>query len=132
MRITITDIADNVEVRCEKQVFDKEDATFDQVFMRLMVALESVTTHMLDNIEVPDPKAFREHMYDMIDDSFGKLLKKCFPEIDVSQFDLTAAAVVYAQDQIIQKAEAEGKTYEEMLDEYNDLANKYINEKRLN
>ena len=70
-------------------------------------------------------------MYDIVDDGFANLLKKVFPEIDVGEFDLTAAAVVYAQDQIIQKAEKEGKTYKEMLDEYEKVADKYIQEKRL-
>lgn len=132
MKITISDVAGSVEVRAEKQFFDKKDPTFDEVFMRLMVALEGFTNQMLESVDVPDPKTFREHLYDMMDDSFGKFLRKCFPEINPAEFDLTAAAVVYAQDQIIQKAEKEGKTYDEMLDEYNEMANRYINEKRLN
>lgn len=132
MKITLTDVSDDLEIRVEKQVFDKKDPTFDEIFIRLLAGVESITSHAINSVEVPDPKTFREHMYDMIDDSFGKLLKRVFPEIDLGKFDLTAAAVVYAQDQIIQKAESEGKTYEEMLDEYNELANKYINEKRLN
>lgn len=132
MKITISDVAGEIEMKAEKQFFDKEAPTFDEIFVRLMTAIEGFTNQMLESVDVPDPKTFREHMYDMMDDSFGKLLRKCFPEIDLGEFDLTAAAVVYAQDQIIQKAEKEGKTYDEMLDEYNELANKYINEKRLN
>lgn len=132
MRIIISDVAGSVEIKAEKQFFDNEEPTFDEIYMRLMIAIEGFTNQMLKSVEVPDPKTFREHMYDMMDDSFGKLLKKVFPEINVGDFDLTAAAVVYAQDQIIQKAEKEGKSYEEMLDEYNEIANKYINEKRLN
>ena len=132
MKISISDLNGEVEVRTEKQFFDKEEPTFEQVYMRMMLALEGMTKHMLSSVEVPDPKAFHEHLYDMMDDGFAKFLKRVFPDVDPAQFDLTAAAVVYAQDQIIQKAEKEGKTYEEMLDEYNALANKYINEKRLN
>ena len=132
MRIHITDVGDRIEIRAEKHPFEKEEPTFDEIFMRLMVAIEGFTKKMLSQVDVPDPQTFDEHMYDMMDDSFGKLLKKCFPTVDPGHFDLTAAAIVYAQDQIIEKAEAEGKTYDEMLDEYNELANKYINEKRLN
>ena len=71
-------------------------------------------------------------MYDVLDDGFSNFLSKVFPEIDVNEFNLSAAAIVYAQDQIIQKAEAEGKTYKEMLAEYEAVADKYIKEKRLN
>jgi hypothetical protein len=132
MRIIITDTNDGeVLIEFEKTFNEEPGASFRDVYSRLMVALEGAITTILNEADVPDKKAYREHMYDMIDDGFGNLLAKVFPEIDVNEFNLTAAAIVYAQDQIIQKAEAEGKTYQQMLDEYEKIADKYIAEKRL-
>lgn len=132
MRIIISDTVDGeVYIEFEKNLAKEEEVSFREVYSRLMCALDGVITTILEEAPVTDRQAYRDHMYDIIDDGFGNLLKKVFPEIDVGKFDLTAAAVVYAQDQIIQKAEAEGKSYEQMLDEYEKIADKYIAEKRL-
>ena len=131
MRIIISDLSEGeVNIAFEKTLADESGANFQAVYERLMVALESVITEVLDKAPATDKKAFREHFYDILDDGFGRLLQKVFPEIDVNEFNLSAAAVVYAQDQIIQKAAEEGKTYHEMLDEYEAIADKYIQEKR--
>jgi hypothetical protein len=133
MIITIKDVENGtVEIKVDKQIFDTEEPNFEQVYMRMMVGLEGITKDFLGKIDAPDPKAFRENFYDILDQGFGQFLKKVFPEIKVGDFDLTAAAIVKAQDEIIQEAESQGKTYEEILDKYNDIANKYVNEKRLN
>lgn len=127
MRIIISDTEKHeIEVSVEKQFFDSEEPTFEQIYMRLMAALEGVTCRMLDITEVPDPKSFRQHMYDIIDGGFSQFLKKVFPEIKLGDFDLTAAAIVKAQDEIIQEATDNGMTYEEVLDKYNDIANDYV------
>lgn len=133
MRIIISDTDQGeVYIEFEKNLASEETVSFREVYSRLMAALEGAIESILDEVDVPNKTAYREHMYDLVDDGFGNLLKKVFPEIDVGKFDLTAAAVVYAQDQIIQKAEKEGKTYEEMLEEYEAIADKYVAEKRLN
>ncbi len=133
MKITISDVeSGEVELRVDKQVFDKEEPTFEQIYMRMMVGLEGFTKQFLDEVDVPDKQSFREHMYDMLDGGFSQFFKKVFPEIRLGDFDLTAAAIVKAQDEIIQEAESEGKTYEEILDKYNDIANRYVAEKRMN
>lgn len=127
MRIIISDTEKHeIEVSVEKQFFDNEEPTFEQIYMRLMAALEGVTCRMLDITEVPDPTAFRQHMYDIIDGGFSQFLKKVFPEIKLGDFDLTAAAIVKAQDEIIQEATDNGMTYEEVLDKYNNIANDYV------
>lgn len=132
MRIIITDTREGeVLIEFEKTFDEEPKASFGEVYSRLMCALEGAINTLLTETPVKDRKAFREHMYDIIDDGFGRLLEKTFPEIDVNEFNLSAAAIVYAQDQIIQKAEKEGKSYKEMLEEYEHLAGKYVAEKRL-
>lgn len=127
MRIIISDSEKHeLEINVEKQFFDVEEPTFEQVYMRLMSALEGITTKMLNETDVPDPKSFRQHMYDILDGGFGQFLKKVFPEVKLGDFDLTAAAIVKAQDEIIQEATDNGLTYQEVLDKYNDIANDYV------
>ena len=127
MRIIISDSEKHeLEINVEKQFFDTEEPTFEQVYMRLMSALEGITAKMLNETDVPDPKSFRQHMYDILDGGFGQFLKKVFPEVKLGDFDLTAAAIVKAQDEIIQEATDNGLTYQEVLDKYNDIANDYV------
>lgn len=127
MRIIISDSEKHeLEINVEKQFFDVEEPTFEQVYMRLMSALEGITAKMLNETDVPDPKSFRQHMYDILDGGFGQFLKKVFPEVKLGDFDLTAAAIVKAQDEIIQEATDNGLTYQEVLDKYNDIANDYV------
>jgi len=131
MRIIISDHGDGQVTVTFEDTLGKSSATFGEIYPRLMCALEGAVTKLLNETPVPDVQQFRAHMYDVIDDGFANLLAKVFPEIDVGKFDLTAAAIVYAQDQIIEKAEREGKSYNEMLDEYEKIADRYIAEKRL-
>lgn len=132
MRIIITDTNDGeVLIEFEKNLNEEPGASFGEVYSRLMCALEGAIKTMLEEAPVKDKKAFQEHIYDIIDDGFGRLLEKVFPDIDVNEFNLSAAAIVYAQDQIIEKAEKEGKSYQEMLDEYEKIADRYVAEKRL-
>ena len=131
MRIIIDDVdSGEVSITFEKSFAEEPGSSFQKVYARLMVALEGTIKEFIRKTPVKDKDAFMDHLYDIVDEGFGNLLTKVFPDVDTS-FNLTAAAIVYAQDQIIQKAEAEGKTYEEMLDEYEHIADKYIAEKRL-
>ena len=133
MRIIISDISSGeVDIRFEKTFSEEPGANFQEVYSRLMAALEGAIRELIKTTPASDRKAFESHLYDVLDAGFGNLLTKVFPEIDINQFNLSAAAIVYAQDQIINKAEAEGKTYQEMLDEYEAIADKYIQEKRMN
>jgi len=132
MRIIIEDY-DNGEVGIsfQKNISEEDGASFQDVYSRLMAALEASIRELINQAPAADRDSFSDHLYDIIDDGFANLLRKTFPKVDVNEFNLSAAAIVYAQDQIIQKAEAEGKTYQEMLAEYEAIADKYIEEKRL-
>ena len=128
MRIIIADHEDNsIQVEFVPQIGEKS-ITFPEVHARMLGALESIISTAARDASEEE----RSHLFDILDTSFTNLLYKVFPEIDPQEFDLSAAAVVYAQDQIIQQAEKEGKTYQEMLKEYEAIAEKYIEAKRCN
>ena len=133
MRIIITDLeSGEVNIQFEKNLNDEKGPTFPEVYARLMAAMEGSVNSFLNNVEVPNKERFRESLFDILDTGFGNFLYKVFPEVNPGEFDLTDAAIVYAQDQIISKAEAEGKTYKEMLEEYEAMADAYIDDKRKN
>ncbi len=133
MRIIITDLeSGEVNIQFEKNLNDEKGPTFPEVYARLMAAMEGSVNAFLNNVEVPNKERFRESLFDILDTGFGNFLYKVFPEVNPGEFDLTDAAIVYAQDQIISKAEAEGKTYKEMLEEYEAMADAYIDDKRKN
>lgn len=132
MRIIISDVENGeVTIDFQKSFHDEEAATFPAVYSRLMAAMDGTINSFLKTVPASDKDAFRAHLYDILEIGFGNFLKKIFPEINDDEFDLTDAAIVYAQDQIIRKAEAEGKSYREMLKEYEALADSYVEEKRL-
>lgn len=133
MRIIISDVdTGEVEISFQKSFHDEQDVTFPEVYGRLMAALEGIVNTFIDSVPATDGQAFKEHLFNTLDGGFANFLYKVFPDIDPGEFDLSDAAIVYAQDQIINKAEAEGKSYKEMLQEYEALADAYVASKREN
>ena len=128
MKIIISDVNEaTVNVDFEYEPEEKGEITFPEIFSRMVSAMEGVLSTTSEKM----PEDLKQQFFDNLDMIFTNLLYKVFPDIDPTEFDLSDAAIVYAQDQIIQKAEKEGKTYNEMLKEYEDLAEKYIEERRL-
>jgi hypothetical protein len=65
-------------------------------------------------------------LYESMDYLFYKFMEKCFPDIQPREFDINDAALIFAQDQIIDKAAKEGKTFDEALKEYEMEAKAYV------
>lgn len=131
MTMIVKKLREYVEVKFEENGKPAQCGFNDAISM-IMNALSVVIRDFIKKADVSDKEAFSDNLYDAVDSMFSQFLRDCFPKIAPTdaQFGLTEAAIIYAQDQIIQKAEKEGKTYEQMIDEYNAIANKYINEKR--
>ena len=94
--------------------------TADDLIALFLALLEHTVKHLLDK------GADAEEMYDTMDFMFWKFMEKCFPDIQPREFDLSDAALLFAQDQIIDKAAKEGKTFEAAMKEYEDEAKAYI------
>jgi len=71
-------------------------------------------------------KSEAEDLYDSLDSLFYMFMERVFPDIQPRDFDLTDAAVLYAQDMIIAEAEKNGLTYQEALKNYEDKAKEYV------
>lgn len=123
------DANDSVEIRFEDNG-KASKADFETSLSMCMTALRAITLNFVEKLDPKDKQLFCEHLYDSMDAMFGQFLMDTFPTVELPDFGLTEAAIIYAQDQIISQAEKEGISYEEMLDKYNDLANAYILKRR--
>lgn len=70
-----------------------------------------------------------ENLYDSIDYLFYKFMERTFPDVQPREFDLSDAAILYAQDKIIDEAEKKGLTFKEALQKYEDKAKEYVSKK---
>lgn len=133
MQLILT-VGDDLSFKANKTTPD-EEITFDLVFSTLLSALASYSKLHLDAVKselTPDDmEAYENDLYDRMDSCFTHALKNIFPGIDPAEFDLSDAAIVYAQDQIINKALEEGKTWEEVKEQYENLAVEYINARKV-
>lgn len=111
----------NLNANEELSVEQKGKASVDTLVSILLCALESV---MLQTIEKGgDP----ERLYDLMDTLFYHFMERVFPDIQPRNFDFSDAAMLYAQDLIIDRADKEGKTFEEVMNEFEEEAKAYVN-----
>lgn len=120
-KITIT--IDNEQLLTE---FDGKIDFNDLVAVLFSIIQESTERFMAQFDQLEDPKAAKERLYDLFDGLFYRFMEDTFPDVQPRDFDLSDAAVLYAQDQIIKRAEKKGCTYEEALKWYEDKAKQHI------
>ena len=75
---------------------------------------------------VQDHESEAEDLYDSLDSLFYMFMERVFPDIQPREFDLSDAAILYAQDMIIDEAEKKGLTFKEALKNYEDKAKEYV------
>lgn len=68
-------------------------------------------------------------LYDSLDAIFYTFMERTFPGIQPRDFELSDAAVLYAQDMIIELAEKEGIPFEKALKKYENEAKAYVQQK---
>ena len=128
MQLILT-VGDDLSFKANKTTPD-EEITFDLVFSTLLSALASYSKLHLDAVKCEltpdDMEAYENDLYDRMDSCFTHALKNIFPNIDPAEFDLSDAAIVYAQDMMIKEAAEEGISYQEALERYEQKAKDYI------
>ena len=70
----------------------------------------------------------------LIEELFGRCFYKIFPEFapkEGEEFNLIDAAIIKAQDDIINEAHKKGISFEEALQQYNDKAREYVNARKM-
>lgn len=127
MEIKIIKIGEDVSVDCFSGAPEQEQFGYSDVVGMLMAALDGTTRTILEKCNAKE----RDLLYDQLDTIFGNFLTRLFPEIDPEEFTLIDAAIVKAQDEIINDAYERGLSLEDALKEYHDKAVDYINQRRL-
>ncbi len=126
MRIIIDKAADDTVEVSFHPVPGEDYPGYDECLHMFLAAMDGITRKFLSTVESKDKWKFREGVYDQLDYLFDAFLTEVFPEIKPNEFDLTPAAIVYAQDKIIEEAEKKGITYKEAMKHYENIAQEYI------
>lgn len=127
MRIIIT--TDTKKEIVEKMDFEdvKDKVTYDDLVSIFLLLLESITTQFISETEVGQEG--KEYLYDMLDTLFYTFMQRTFPTVQPREFDLTDAALIFAQDQIIELADKEGISFQQAVKKYETKARKYVKQK---
>lgn len=126
MNITITT---NDEAITDIKIDDNGTgkATFENVSAVLFCLLENFTKQVIDSIK--DDESEMDSLFSFIAGACDNLCDRCFPDMmNEEEFGLSEAAILYAEDQIIKRAEKKGITFEEALAQYEKKAKKYVRE----
>lgn len=116
----------NEETNYTKLSIEEGEATLDTIVAILLSGLDAVLSSSLDGADSDT----RLDMYESTCALFDKLLERVFPDIEADTMDFSDAAVLYAQDLIIERAEKEGKSYDEVMKAFEKEAKEYIENKR--
>lgn len=132
MQIILT-LDTNNEVTAEmRKTTPDETVGFDQILSTMITSLDIYTNRLIDvSKDDSEAEAFRYSLYERVYSVFEAFLNRVFPKESANEFELSDAALVYAEDQIIQQAAEEGITYEEALIKYENKAKEYIDARKM-
>ena len=100
--------------------------SLDELIAILFEVLDAGTRKVLEKA----PDEVKSYTYEHFNAIFDLFLRNVFPEAPEGYFELSDAALLYAQDKIIDEAEKKGITFEEALEKYEKRATEYVRQKR--
>ncbi len=106
---------------------DDGQACYENVTAIIFCVLENFTKQVINALG--DNQEEIDGLWDYVAGACDQLCIRCFPEPSESSFELSDAALIYAEDQIIKRAEKKGISFEEALQQYEEKARKYVAEK---
>ncbi len=98
---------------------NEDKISYDDLINTLLIVMENST---LQIIHASETKEDVEHLYDVLDTLFYNFMTRTFPDVQPRDFDFSDAAILYAQDKIIEEAEKEGISFEEAMNRYEERA----------
>lgn len=108
----------------------KGDVTYNNLLAINLSLMEAFTRHFMEEVRKEEPEADFTGLYDDLNTLFDTFLRRTFPDIKPLSFDLSDAALLYAQDKIIETAEKKGITYEEAMEKFERRAKEHIRQRR--
>lgn len=106
---------------------DDGQACYENVTAIIFCVLESFTKQVKDALGNNQEEV--DALWDYVAGACDQLCLRCFPESPDDSFVLSDAALIYAEDQIIKRAEKKGISFEDALRQYEEKARKYVAEK---
>ena len=106
---------------------DDGQACYENVTAIIFCVLENFTKQVINALG--DNQEEIDGLWDYVAGACDQLCIRCFPKPSESSFELSDAALIYAEDQIIKRAEKKGISFEEALQQYEEKARKYVAEK---
>lgn len=108
--------------------FDIKDGKcqLDNLMAIFFQILDAATRKVL----VAAPDEVKEYTYDHINALFELFLRNVFPEAPEGYFELSDAALLYAQDKIVEEAYKKGITFKEALEKFESRAKEYVRQKK--
>lgn len=122
MKIIIEADSEKITNIAFEEVEDGQN-TYENLTAILFCVIENYTRQTLESY--PDEL---DDIWDYIAGACDALCIKLFPAPEKG-FDLSDAAIIYAEDQIIKRAEKKGITFEEALAQFEKKAEKYVAER---
>lgn len=123
MKIIINIDEANMNITTE----DAEGVRLDDVIAAGMVMMEQAVQEVIQNYATDGDG--EEYLYDMMSALFDKFLVKVFPNVAPEPIGLSDAALLYAEDLLIENIDKKGKTYDEAMKEFEEKAQKYLKTK---
>lgn len=109
---------------------DSEVIGLDDILATLFCVMEATTEEVKKQMNEDE-----KYMLSVqIEELFGRCFYKMFPEYapqEGEEFNLCDAAIIKAQDDIINDAANRGITFEEALKHYNEKAREYVNARKM-
>lgn len=102
------------------------ECSLDDMVAIFFSVLDSLTRQCLEKA----PEEAKNYLYEHFNGVFDLFLRKVFPEPPEGYFELSDAALLYAQDKIIDEAEKKGITFQEAMEKFENRAKEYIRQKK--
>ena len=108
----------------------KGDVTYNNLLAINLSLMEAFTKHFMEEVLKEEPEADFTGLYDDLNTLFDMFLRRTFPEVRPLAMDLSDAAILYAQDKIVEIAEKKGISYEEAMEKFEKKAKEHIRQRR--
>lgn len=108
----------------------KGEVTYNNLLAINLSFMEALTKQFMEEVQKEEPECSFVGLYDDLNTLFDQFLRRTFPDVKPLAFDLSDAAILYAQDKIIETAEKKGITYEEAMHKFEMRAKEHIRQRR--
>lgn len=129
MKLIIT-TNENAVTNIEMEDLAEGDVTYNNLLAISLSLMEAFTRHFMEEVQKEEHNCNFEGLYDDLNTLFDIFLRRVFPDVQPLAMDLSDAAILYAQDKIIETAEKKGITYEEAMKKFEKKAKEYIRQRR--